>query len=301
MTREEMLALKKYLGYSNKKLAEEAGLPLGTVQKVLSGETEAPRYKTLIALSNALNRGLSKMHAAYDPLSASGTAPAASEVHENDPAYEYRAYGAEDTGEIIPDIIEDAYTRRWRRQGTYTVRDYEAIPEGVRVELIDGVFYDMAAPFTAHQIIIGEVFTAMSVYRKSSGRKDCRPMTAPFDVQLDMDEKTMVQPDLLVICKKEGRDLKKRLYGAPEYVMEVLSESTREKDLEKKRNKYSNAGVREYWIVDPDAQKILVYDFEGLNFPKTYTFDDKVPVLITGGDLVIDWSEIKNELEAFLG
>ena len=126
-------------------------------------------------------------------------------------------------------------------------------------------------------------------------------LVAPFDVQLDMDEKTMVQPDLLVICKKKGQDLRKRLYGAPEFVMEVLSESTRKKDMETKRNKYSSAGVKEYWIVDPDKEEILAYDFEGLNFPKTYTFEDKVPVLISGGDLVIDFSEIKAELEVFIG
>ena len=300
----EMKELKKYLGYSNKKLAEESGLPLGTVQKVLSGESKAPRYKTLLALSDALNRGLESIPLPYELEMLNEKhkkKKSNAEVREDNLAYEYEVDSMGEPKPIVPDVIEDAWTRKWRRQGTYTVRDYEAIPEGIRVELIDGVIYDIDAPSFAHQLILGQVFSAMHRYRNISGKKDCMPVMAPYDVQLDMDDRTMVQPDLLVVCKKKGREVRKRLHGAPEFVMEVLSDSTRKKDMEDKRAKYSAAGVREYWIVDPDEQAILVYDFEGLNFPKTYTFHDKVPVLISGGELVIDFNVVREELENFLG
>ena len=299
----EMKEMKKYLGYSNKKLAEESGIPLGTVQKVLSGESKTPRYTTLLALSDALNRGLDRMALPYELemiREKHKREKTNAELREDNLAYEYESDSMGDPKPIVPDIIEDAWTRRWRRQGSYTVRDYEAIPDGIRVELIDGVLYDLSAPSAAHQIILGEVFSAMNSYRKSSGKNYCRPIMAPYDVQLDMDDRTMVQPDLLVVCMKKGMDLKKRLSGAPEFVMEVLSTSTREKDMEIKRRKYYDAGVREYWIVDPDAQEVVVYDFSELKFPRTYSFHDKVPVIVSGGELEIDFNEIREELEGFL-
>lgn len=75
------------------------------------------------------------------------------------------------------------------------------------------------------------------------------PVLSPFDVRLDEDDKTIVQPDLLVVCRKKGRGMLIRLHAAPEFVFEMLSPSIREKDLNKKVGKYAAAGVKECWII----------------------------------------------------
>ena len=91
------------------------------------------------------------------------------------------------------------------------------------------------------------------------------------------------------------RDLE--YYGAPDFVLEVISPSTKKRDYALKLSKYMEAGVREYWIVDFVQAKILVYYFEGDNYPVIYGFDKPVPVNIYGGDLTIDFSNIAKWLE----
>lgn len=112
-----------------------------------------------------------------------------------------------------------------------------------------------------------------------------------MDVQLDCDDKTIVQPDVLLVCDRNK--LKNgRVFGVPDLVVEVLSPSTRKKDILIKYGKYLNAGVKEYWIVDPAKKRICVYEFEKDDFPVMYTFDDKVPVGIFEGECEVDFAEI---------
>ena len=89
------------------------------------------------------------------------------------------------------------------------------------------------------------------------------------------------------------------IYGAPEFVMEVLSPSTREKDQLIKLNKYKKAGCREVWIVDPDKYRVTVYDFRSDSWPDIYTFDDRVPVAISEGKCEIDFTKIKKKLDKY--
>jgi Uma2 family endonuclease len=107
----------------------------------------------------------------------------------------------------------------------------------------------------------------------------------------------MVQPDLLVICKSYDLDAK-RFEGAPDLVLEILSPSTRSKDMLLKLYKYQNAGVKEYWIVDPENEKVLVYDFrEGNYYPETYDFDSVIPIRISDGQCSIDFSRVNRALK----
>ena len=121
---------------------------------------------------------------------------------------------------------------------------------------------------------------------------------APFDVRLDQDDYTMVQPDLLVICRELDYPHLQRLEGAPDLAVEILSPSTRLKDLFLKLYKYKNAGVREYWVVDPDTQSVTVHHLEDdVNYaPKNYTFEDLVPVEISGGKCSVDFPKIREKL-----
>lgn len=255
MTLEEMKERKRQLGYTNEQISDWSNVPLSTVQKVFSGATQAPRYETLRAIERVLT---------------DRSAEASLTVREAPCLY----------GRAIE-----------KRQGEYTVADYYAWPEEERIELIDGVIYDMGAPLLVHQDLVGELAYQLKSFIK--GKKGtCRVYEAPVDVQLDCDNKTMVQPDILVVCKKD-KLTRKNMQGAPDLVVEVLSKGTRKKDMTIKLNKYTEAGVREYWIVDPEKECIVVYDIENDLDISVYTFDNQVPVRIFNNECVIDFAEIK--------
>jgi len=184
-----------------------------------------------------------------------------------------------------------------KRQGEYTIRDYYNLPEDVRAELIDGVIYYMSAPTSVHQIIASKLFAKVNNYIEGKGGK-CLPLISPVDVRLDCDDKTMVQPDLLILCDKD-KLRRWGIMGAPDFVLEVLSESTRRKDSIKKLEKYADAGVKEYWIIDPKYKKLLVYDFTDDNYPVTYTMDQKVGVALYNGELQIDLKEIAELIQDY--
>ncbi len=124
----------------------------------------------------------------------------------------------------------------------------------------------------------------------------CRPLIAPMDTQLDCDEKTMVQPDVAILCRND-KIKKWGIYGAPDFVLEVISPSTRRKDYTKKLSKYMTAGVREYWILDPCQQKLIVYFFESEVCPMIYGLDESVAVGIFDGELEIEFSNIRRWIE----
>lgn len=177
-----------------------------------------------------------------------------------------------------------------KRQGEYTIDDYRALPDEKRVELIDGYFYDMSAPTFHHQIIAGEIYRQIANYILDH-HGPCKPVISPVDVQLDCDDRTMIQPDVAIICREEIIE-KWGVFGAPDFILEVLSPSTRRKDCVKKLDKYETAGVREYWMIDPDKQKVIVYYFEGEEYPVMYGFDQKVPVRIYDGKLEITFEHL---------
>ena len=173
-----------------------------------------------------------------------------------------------------------------------TIADMEALPEGTRVELIDGKMYDMAAPTVVHQDIVSFLVTEINLYIRSKGGK-CKVFPSPFDVQLDKDEYTLVQPDVSVICDRSKLSGGKRCVGAPDWVVEVVSPATGKNDYSSKFYKYRAAGVREYWIIDPDEEKISTFNFTEWTF-KTYSIDEK-PAVKVGiyPDLVIDFSMLE--------
>ncbi len=176
-------------------------------------------------------------------------------------------------------------------QDEFTVEDYLKLPEEERMEIIDGVIYDMAAPTDKHQIIGDEIQTRFRDYiRKKKGK--CITVTSPIDVQLDCDNRTMVQPDVVIVCDRD-KFKKGRIFGAPDLVVEVLSDSTKKKDIIIKGSKYCNAGVREYWMVDPKKKGVYVYRFEDDEIvPTMYTFEHKVPVGIWNNECEVDFAEI---------
>ena len=156
--------------------------------------------------------------------------------------------------------------------------------------MIDGVFYDMAAPTTVHQGVAGFLFKKLLDFVMEN-KGPCFPFMSPVDVQLDCDDKTVVQPDVLVVCDR-SKYRNGRVWGAPDLVVEVLSPSTRRKDMQLKMYKYAGAGVREYWMVDPEKKLVVQYDLEHLEIPAIYNFEKVIPVLIWGGACRIDLKEM---------
>ena len=276
MTIEEMKRRKRELGYTNQMIADRSGIPLSTVQKVFAGATASPRRETIDALERVLENssGERSGRVTYGDLT-----PLAGRVGEASAAY--NVHPAPRNSGAADDRL-------------HTLEDYLSLPDDQRVEMIDGVFYDMAAPTTVHQSVAGFLFKKLLDFVMEN-KGPCFPFMSPVDVQLDCDDKTVVQPDVLVVCdRSKYRD--GRVWGAPDLVVEVLSPSTRRKDMQLKMYKYAGAGVREYWMVDPEKKLVVQYDLEHLEFPAIYNFRSVSPVLIWGGTCRIDLREMDDTI-----
>jgi Uma2 family endonuclease len=110
---------------------------------------------------------------------------------------------------------------------------------------------------------------------------------SPTDVNLCEDQKTVVQPDLQIVCDP-SIITEERVVGAPDFVLEVISPSTGFKDYTIKMHKYQEAGVREYWIVDSMKKRLLIFYFAGEEVPQILTLDGKADLRIFDGEISID-------------
>jgi Uma2 family endonuclease len=172
----------------------------------------------------------------------------------------------------------------------YTYADYVQWDDGIRHELMDGVVYDMDAPILEHQGICTAIASQLWTYLRG---KTCKVFVSPVDVRLNPDtaDDTVVQPDILVVCdpKKLGKNA---CLGAPDLIVEILSPSTRGRDIIVKFNRYLQAGVREYWVVDPEDQFVQVHILQE-RFYKTqgYERESIVPVTVLEG-CAIDFTQV---------
>ena len=163
----------------------------------------------------------------------------------------------------------------------YTSEDYWNLPEEERAELVNGKFYDMAPPSRIHQKLVMELSATIREYiKKNHGA--CEVYPAPFAVNLDADDKDWVEPDVSVICDP-NKLTDRGCSGAPDLIFEIVSPASRKMDYSLKNMIYSQAGVREYWIVDPAKEKVVVYCYENDSDPCLYSFDADVPVGIYPG------------------
>ena len=167
-----------------------------------------------------------------------------------------------------------------KKEDIYTIEDIYALPDGERAELIDGKIYYTAPPSWNHQKISRKMHQAISNYIDSKKGK-CEALAAPFAVFLNEDDINYVEPDISVICDLSKLD-DKGCHGAPDWVIEIVSPSSKPRDYMTKLFKYRTAGVREYWIVDSDKQMTMVYGFEK-DTVEQYDFGEEVPVGIYDG------------------
>jgi prevent-host-death family protein len=159
-----------------------------------------------------------------------------------------------------------AETLKYKTTRKISYEEYMELVESSdqRYELIDGEVYLLASPAFDHQVVVSEITWHLQNYFKG---KPCRPLTAPLDVRLFgyaskfEEDPNVVQPDIIVVCDEDKVNADNRYAGIPTLVVEVLSPSTKGKDMVAKLNLYLKSGVREYWIVDLKEKSIVQYIF----------------------------------------
>lgn len=156
----------------------------------------------------------------------------------------------------------------------YTPEDYWNLPDGERAELIDGQLYAMAPPSRIHQKLIMQ-FTKLIGNYIDLHNGGCEVYPAPFAVNIRADDKDWVEPDISVICDK-GKLTDRGCTGAPDWIIEIVSPSSRKMDYSLKNALYSEAGVREYWIVDPAKERTTIYHYEEDAAPAIFAFGHAV-------------------------
>ena len=275
MTVEDLKKKKREFGFTNRQIADRSGVPFGTVQKIFSGKTSSPRYDTL--------RALERIFEQEELYQAPGQTR---DFQKSSPV----SYLEDSPGSDLMKVADSHPIFDSKRQGEYTLEDYYQIPDDQRVELIDGNFFVMEAPTNIHQLLIGQLFAAF-LSLITEHELDCIPFLSPSDVQLQCDNKTMLEPDVYIVCDRD-KILKSHTYGAPDLVVEVLSPSTRKKDMTIKLEAYARAGVREYWIVDPDKMKVIVYLLSEETDVTVYGFEDRIPIGISDGKCTLDFAKI---------
>ena len=175
-------------------------------------------------------------------------------------------------------------------QGTqvkFTYRDYLQLPEQDRRELIGGDFHVVPSPSVRHQAVSANLGVAL---RDFVGRNRLGVVLwAPMDAMLS--DEDVVQPDILFVSnERRGIIAEDNISGAPDLVVEVLSPGTADRDRELKRGLYARAGVREYWVVDPDQMTIRVLDPDGRGRHRDRTYDSGYArsSVLPGADIPLD-------------
>jgi Uma2 family endonuclease len=179
--------------------------------------------------------------------------------------------------------------------------EYAAIEE--RVEVFEGEVYAMASPTSIHQIVAGELFTQL---REPLKGKTCIPFMAPMDVELFPNENTgkptILQPDVFIVCDKNKIVPEGHIMGAPDFILEVLSPSSFERDLIRKSALYARAGVKEYWALKPGTGDekwelyVCLYDEESGSYDDIAKVEASGVVRLRTQDLAIDFDDVKAAL-----
>lgn len=166
-------------------------------------------------------------------------------------------------GGSVLSVKENAFDYNFGKKKV-SYEEFLAINEqtSMRLEYIDGEISAMSSPNVMHQVVLNRINNVFQRYFES---RSCQPFVAPFDIYLkkkNQADPDVVQPDLLIICDLEiSVNEAGRYMGIPNHVVEIVSESTRSKDMVEKLNSYMLSGVKEYWIIDTKYNKILVYEF----------------------------------------
>jgi len=180
----------------------------------------------------------------------------------------------------MSDALRDDYEENRR----YTYADYLTWEGPERYQLINGEVFQMASPTVVHQAILRELSTQFSNWLSG---KPCQVFFAPLDVRLfpkkDKSDKTVLQPDLLVICDK-NKIAKNSIDGAPDLIVDIISPSDTYSEWLLKYSYFLKAGVKEYWVINPEVRKAQVHVYENEHYISTgYDDNDSISVSVLPG------------------
>ena len=242
MTITDIKQLKEKDGMTNKQISELTGIALFVVDGIFSGDIEEPKYMTPLEFEELLTR------------------------------LEIPFYCDEKTG--YPCLIREEITSYNYHASHYALGDMVKLCNIISREVINGEIYAMSTPSRMHQFLVTKLLIRIGNHIEKK-RGKCHVYPSPFGVRLFADDKTWVEPDILVICKKNimtdsGCD------GAPDLIVEIVSPNNVFHDYVTKLVKYQQAGVREYWIVDPINERITLYHFQEPVQKEEYTYEDTI-------------------------
>ncbi len=291
MTVEELKARKKKLKLTTKELAYRADLPVGTVSKIFTGETKNPSFLTIEKLDAALEKEekLARLQA-YEAAMTQYF-----KEHPED-AGDQKKFEAIYRGRLHLNNEPICYAKPM--DDDLEIRDNLALQlrpmiasdltdlgEKKAYQLIDGQLIVAEMAGVSHQRMVRHIGRQIDQFI-SDNDGGCEVFDVGVNVYLDADEFTLVIPDIAVVCNPSVIN-DKGVWGAPDWIIEVVSASTRKIDYHKKLHKYMDSGVREYWIVDIDRQMVTVCVNGEPMQVIIYGFNQGVPVTIYDKKLII--------------
>lgn len=280
----ELKKRKNKLKLTTHQLSELADAPYSTVSKIMTGETKNPSYVIIDKIDKALSK--EEMRARIQKYAEEWkqyvNAHSDEEVDQWEFEKEYRKkhfLNDEPIPFAVPVEEKDFdYAVNLPKGKRVTADILQMFDEKKKTELLDGRLIFNNSPSLEHQNLVMSLGKKIDKFIEDNHGK-CRMINVDVDVRLDEDDYTVLIPDLMVICNPEiiRND---GIWGAPDWVIEVTSPSTRQMDYGKKMHKYLLSGVREYWIVDPQKKKVVVYTEGELIVAHLYSFEDEIPVYI---------------------
>ena len=302
---QELKKRKKELKITTADLAILADLPVSTVSKIMTGETKNPSYTTIEKLDNALlQEEMRKRIQAYREAIKKyydGVEHGDNKIldykefekkyredyHLNDAPIPYATRINSNGKRLSNDITGNIVKKNDIRM---TTNDLEVLSDDKFIELIDGDVIIGQAPNVKHQLLVQNIGKAIDKYIDDNDG-NCKMFNVGINVQTDEDDYTLLIPDIVILCD-DSKLNDKGIFGAPDLVMEVVSERTRRIDYNDKMHKYMRSGVREYWIVDPNKERVTVYIAGEPMLAYVYSFTDKIPVEIYDGKLEIQMDKM---------
>lgn len=288
----ELKERKKELKLTTQQLAYLADLPVGTVSKIMTGETKNPSYVTVEKINKALvHEEMIRRIEAY----RRAFIEYINEEHD-DFERDYQSFEKKYREDNNLDEAPIPFARKKRENhvegNLVKAADYRItthilteLGEDKHIELINGRLIIGQAPGLEHQVLVQDIGKIIDKFIEANNG-ECKVFNVGVNVYLDEDEYTMLIPDIAVICDNSKLD-ERGILGAPDFVIEVVSDSTRHLDYNEKMHKYMGSGVREYWIVDPKKKRITVYIEGEPMMAYVYGFEDEVPVYIYDDKLKI--------------
>ena len=292
----DLKARKKALRLTTRDIAYRAELPFGTVSKIFTGETRKPAYVTVEKIERVIE--LEEMRLRLEAYARAYTDFLNEHPDEDIDRSEFEKYyrkihglsdapialAKEDDGKILYGNLA------MKMRNLATVNDLHELGESRCYELMDGHIIYNETPSLDHQRTVRSLGKVIDRFIESNGW-EYEVFDTGFNVLLCEDDYNLLIPDVFVLCDK-GKLRENGVWGAPDWVMEVSSRSTRSYDYKEKMHKYMSAGVREYWIVDYEKKKVVTFiEGEPMRI-SMYGTDEKVPVYIYDGKLKIDFCEI---------